>query len=211
MEEKYVIVGILTRDFPNTDMYLTGTINSLLENTNFSKRIEIHVYHNGDYTSPINQTINSFVNKYSDKAMFSFRMGGQYRGVEYGIDMINEWTQNHTYCVLLEGEWVTIPENKDWLNNSLKFMEENEVDQLLLYPYEDDNDNIERDENGFVFLKEFKYTNKPHIRRNKSFFDNGIFPLQEYNGETKPLKSAWLKDETMIPCEDFLKRMNYKI
>lgn len=209
MEEKYVIINILTRDCLNDDMYFTGTVNSFLENTNFDEKINIHVYHNGNYESVISKTVNSFVEKHYDKALFSVRLGGENRGIEFGVDTSNEWVGEYKYCLFTEGEWITITENKNWLNDSLKFMEENQIDQLILHPYDCNEEDIEKEKNGYVFLKEFKHTNKPHIRKNKAFYDNGVFPLQEYDGKTKQLKSAWLKNETMIPCEDFLNRMKY--
>jgi len=203
MEEKYVIVSILTRDCTNDDMYFTGTINSFLENTNFPEKINIHVYHNGNYSSVISQTVNSFVEKHYDKALFSVRLGGENRGIEYGMDTINEWTSEYKYCVFLEGEWITISENKDWLIEALNLMDNEDLDQLRLSPYEE-TQNVERDENGVVFLKDFTHTTKPHIHRNKTYIENGVFPIQEYKGEPKPLKSAWLKADIMMTCKDFL-------
>ena len=206
MEEKYFILSVLTKDCKNDEMYFNGTINSFLENTEFSQKIPIHIYHNGSYRSPIIESISEFALK-SQNALFSFRVGDSYRGTEFGVDTGNEWAGDYKYCLFLEAEWVTITENKNWLIDSLKFMDDNDLDQLLLYPYESDNENIERDDSGFAFLKEFNYTNKPHIRRNKTFFDNGIFPLEQYNGEPKSLKSAWVIPETMINCKVFLDRM----
>lgn len=37
----------------------------------------------------------------------------------------------------------------------------------------------------YRFINNANYTNNPQIRRNKRFYDIGIFPLPEYNNETK--------------------------
>ena len=119
MEEKKFIVTILSKDIQNGDVYFNGTINSFLDNTNFPQKIHIHIYHNGSYSSPIVQSISDFVLKWQDKAQFSFRVGGEDRGIKFGIDTINEWAGEYKYSLFLSAKWMTLPENKDWLIDSL--------------------------------------------------------------------------------------------
>jgi hypothetical protein len=244
MEEKYFTIGTLTHDANMRSEYLENTVNTFLENTNFPERIHWHFYHNGRSDSPVVKVISDLVEKWQDKVVFSFRVGGVNMGVGYGINKVNEWTKDYKYCLFLEGDWITLGEkftnqDKDWLIRSLELMEKENLDQIQLRRYLNDvddrqfglgywtkQDNIEKVENGYVFLKEREYSNNPHIHRNETFFEAGIFPMQEFLEEDgsptevkhsknwgqaevvaeplgKKLKSAWLKGGLMVHCDHF--------
>ena len=244
MEEKYFTVATLTHDAELRNTYLETTVDTFLKNTNFPERIHWHFYHNGVFDSPVIDSINNLIKKWQDKVLFSFRVGDENMGVGYGINRINEYVQDYKYCLFLEGDWITLPEeftnqDKDWLVRSLDLMERKNLDQIQLRKYLNDVDNrqfglgywivennVEKVEDGYVFLKEREYTNNPHIRRNKSFFDVGIFPMQEFLDEKgdptelkssthwgqaeiqalplgKQLNSAWLQGGNMVHCDHF--------
>jgi len=244
MEEKYFTIATLTHDGEMRHKYFETTVDTFLKNTNFPERIHWHFYHNGIFNSPIIESISNFVEKYQDRVVFSFRVGGKNMGVGYGINRINEYVQDYKYCLFLEGDWITLPkkfsnQDKDWLIRSLDLMEKENLDQIQLRKYLNDVDdrqfglgywtnenNVEKVENGYVFLKEREYTNNPHIHRTKSFFDVGIFPMQEFLDEEgdptelkkcknwgqaelvaeplgKQLKSAWLQGGKMVHCDHF--------
>ena len=244
MEEKYFTIATLTHDGDKRLEYLNDTVGTFLENTDFPERINWHFYHNGEYDSPIVKKISDLVLAFGDRVSFSMRVGGKNMGVGYGINKINEWTEDFKYCLFLEGDWITLPEDftnqdKNWLIRLLELMDKENLDQLQLRKYLNDvddrqfglgywtkQDNIEKVENGYVFLKEREYTNNPHIHRNKTLFDVGIFPMQEFLDENgrptelknsknwgqaelvaeplgKQLKSAWLKGGIMVHCDHF--------
>jgi hypothetical protein len=244
MEEKYFIIATLTHDDLMRAEYLENTIGTFLENTEFPSLIRWHIFHNGKYDSPVVNKFKELVMLFGGRVSFSIDVGGKNMGVGYGINKINEWTKDYKYCLFLEGDWITLSEDftkqdKNWLTRSLGLMDRENLDQIQLRRYLNDVDdrqfglgywikesNVEKVENGFVFLKEREYTNNPHIRRNKTFFEAGIFPMQEFvdedgtptelkNGKNwgqaelvaeplgKNLKSAWLKGGLMVHCDHF--------
>ena len=117
--------------------------------------------------------------------------------------------------------------------------EKDNIEQVQLRKYLNDVDdrqfglgywtnerNVEKTENGYVYLKEREYTNNPHIRNNQSSINKGVFPLQEFYDEDgnptelktstqwgqaevkaeglgKQLKSVWLKGGIMVHCDHF--------
>ena len=244
MEEKYFTIGTLTHDGDMRLEYLENTVGTFLDNTDYPGRIPWHFYHNGRHISPIMEKINELSMEFRDRVQFSIRSGGVNMGVGYGINRINEWTQDYKYCLFLEGDWITLPkqytnQDKNWLIRSLELMDKENLDQIQLRKYLNDVDdrqfglgywtnekNVEKVVNGYVFLKEREYSNNPHIHRNSTFFEAGIFPMQEFLDEEgrptelkhsknwgqaelvaeplgKKLKSAWLKGGIMVHCDHF--------
>ncbi len=244
MEEKYFTIATLTHDGDMRSEYFENTVGTFLDNTNYNGKLHWYIYHNGKYDSPIVHKLNDLISEFSDRVQFSIRVGNKNMGVGYGINRINEWAQDYKYCLFLEGDWITLPQDftnqdKDWLIRSLELMDKENLDQLQLRRYLNDVDdrqfglgywtnerNVEKVENGYVFLKEREYTNNPHIHRNSSFFEVGIFPMQEFLDEDgrptelkhsknwgqaelvaeplgKQLKSAWLKGGIMVHCDQF--------
>jgi hypothetical protein len=201
MEEKYFTVATLTHDGDKRLEYLNDTVGTFLENTDFPGKIHWHFYHNGENNSPIVGKISELVSVFGERVYFSMRVGGKNMGVGYGINKINEWTQDYKYCLFLEGDWVTLSEDftkqdKNWLIRSLELMDKENLDQIQLRRYLNDVDdrqfgfgywtkesNVEKVEDSYVFLKEREYTNNPHIHRNETFFKAGIFPMQEFLDE----------------------------
>lgn len=241
---KRFAIGTLTHDDIKRDEYLGNTIVSFLDSIDYPERIDWFIYHNGSIDSPIFDVIETVSHDYIDKVKFSFRCGMVNNGVGYGINQLNTYLKDYQYSLFLEGDWLTLPQNisgknKNWLVDSLDLMDKENLDQIQLRRYLNDVDdrqfglgywtnerNVEKIEDGYVFLKEREYTNNPHIRRNQTYFDLGIFPLQEFfdeegnptelktsthwgqaevkaEGLGKQLKSAWLKGGIMVHCDHF--------
>jgi len=237
-------IGTLTHDDIKRDEYLEITINTFLENTNLPEKTIWYIFHNGRLDSPIIESIRKMAEKWKNKVSFFPISEDKNYGVGVGINKLNEWLKFSKYSLFLEGDWITMPkeftnQDKDWLIRSLDLMEKENLDQIQLRKYLNDVDdrqfglgywtnenNVEKVENGYVFLKEREYTNNPHIHRTKSFFDVGIFPMQEFLDEEgdptelkkcknwgqaelvaeplgKQLKSAWLQGGKMVHCDHF--------
>ena len=229
-------IATLTHSAPNRDKFLRLTIKTFFENTALPK-IEWYIHCNGMDQSIID-VVHEAKELYSDRATFHFTIS-ENKGVGYGINCLNEQTIQYEYTLFLEGDWITIPTDKNWLNGCLNYMESDDlVDQILLRRYLHDvddrqfgfgywirKDNITLIENQFLKLKKKEYTNNPHIRRNKRFYEVGIFPLEEFiiDGQPTELKgeanwgqaelkaeplgyklhSVYLMMGTMVHCDHF--------
>lgn len=247
--EKHFAIGTLTHKGDNRIDYLHQTVYYFLENTNLPKDIKIHWYfvYNGEIQDDeffefFDKNIVILNEKYP--VDFSLRCLGRNYGPGIGINAINEYLKEYKYSLFLEGDWLTLDHkftahDKDWLINCLDLMEKENLDQIQLRKYQHDVDNrqygmdfwvrqsnIIKEENGLIYLKEREYTNNPHIRRNQSYYDAKIFPLDEVLDENgnplelkgnpewgraeilaeskgKVLKSAWLKGGVMVHLDHF--------
>lgn len=163
-----------------------------------------------------------------------------------GINRLNELSKGYEYSLFLEGDWVTLPNyisgfSDDWINNSIKLLEEHpHIDQVQFRRYLNDaddrtygfsewiqRDNIEQSiDNGdkFYVLKNREYVNTPTLRRMSSYYNKGIFPLDEFwdengnptevkgnpnwgmaeiNASQKPLTGAWLEFGNFVHYENW--------
>lgn len=200
MENKFCI-STLTHSAPNRDKFLRLTIKTFLENTSLPK-VEWYIHCNG-FDQSIVDVVEEAKQLYSDKIVFHFTQS-ENNGVGFGINRLNEQTEQYEYVLFLEGDWITIPTDENWLNTCLSYMDSNSgVDQILLRRYLHDvddrqfgfgywirEDNINFINEPFLHLKKKEYTNNPYIRRNKRFYEAEIFPLQEFiiDGQPTELK-----------------------
>jgi hypothetical protein len=237
-------IGTLTHDDIKRDEYLEQTINSFLENTNIPEDTIWYIFHNGSFDSPVINAVRRMTEKWGDKVHFMLFCEDKNYGVGAGINKLNDWLKLSQYSLFLEGDWITLPElisgcDKNWLVDALHWMVYENIEQVQLRKYLNDVDdrqfglgywtnehNVERVEGDFVHLKQREYTNNPHIRNNKAYFDKGIFPLQEFYDEDgnptelktsthwgqaeiasqnkgNQLKSVWLKGGLMVHCDHF--------
>ena len=237
-------IGTLTHDDIKRDKYLEITINTFLENTNLPENTNWYIFHNGQSDSPVIEIVKKMTEKWNNKVQFMLFCENKNYGVGVGINKLNEYLKLTHYSLFLEGDWLTMSQeftncDKNWLVDALHWMVYEKIEQVQLRKYLNDVDdrqfglgywtnehNVERIEGDFVYLKEREYTNNPHIRNNKAYFDKGIFPLQEFydeNGEPtelktstqwgqaevkaeglgKQLKSVWLKGGIMVHCDHF--------
>ena len=237
-------IGTLTHDDIKRDKYLEITINTFLENTNLPENTNWYIFHNGQSDSPVIEIVKKMTEKWNNKVQFMLFCENKNYGVGVGINKLNEYLKLTHYSLFLEGDWLTMSQeftncDKNWLVDALHWMVYEKIEQVQLRKYLNDVDdrqfglgywtnehNVKRIEGDFVYLKEREYTNNPHIRNNKAYFDKGIFPLQEFydeNGEPtelktstqwgqaevkaeglgKQLKSVWLKGGIMVHCDHF--------
>lgn len=245
--ENYFAIGTLTYKGDNRLDYLHQTIHYFLENTNLPKgeKINWFIVHNGSiFDEVIDKIYKEFSPLYSDKVIFTINSTEKNYGPGIGINRVNNLLKEYKYSLFLEDDWLTLDHkftvhNKDWLINCLDLMEKENLDQIQLRKYQHDVDNrqygmdfwvrqsnIIKEENGLIYLKEREYTNNPHIRRNQSYYDANIFPLDEVLDENgnplelkgnpewgraeilaeskgKVLKSAWLKGGVMVHLDHF--------
>lgn len=163
-----------------------------------------------------------------------------------GINRLNELSKGYEYSLFLEGDWVTIPNyisgfSDEWLINSIKLLETYpHINQVQFRRYLNDADdraygfsdwiqkeNIENIiDNGdkFYLLKNREYVNTPTLRRMSTYYEKGIFPLDEFydengnptevkgnsdwgmaeiNASKKPLTGAWLEFGNFVHFENW--------
>ena len=244
--EKHFAIGTLTHKGEKRNDYFVQTVHFFMLNTNIpgDEKINWHIMYNGAYDDEFVKAVQFLVGEYSDKIVFHIHTTDKNLGVGVGINRLNEWLKNYKYILFLEGDWIALDHkftahDKDWLINCLDLMEKENLDQIQLRKYQHDIDNrqygldfwikpanVIKEENGLVYLKEREYTNNPHIRRNQSYYNAGIFPLDEFLDENgnplelkgnpewgraeilaeskgKILKSAWLKGGIMVHLDHF--------
>lgn len=163
-----------------------------------------------------------------------------------GINRLNELSKNYEYSLFLEGDWVTVPNNisgasNHWIQNSIKLLKEYpHIDQVQFRRYLNDADDraygfsdwIVREnvegvvDNGdtFYLLKNRQYVNTPTLRRMSTYYDKGIFPLDEFydehgnptefkghenwgwaeiNAASKEMTGAWLEFGNFVHFENW--------
>jgi hypothetical protein len=202
-------IQTLTHNAHNRGSFLTDTVTSFMNNTkipdivkNNNGKLDWFIRVN-ETNDEINNSLNYLVNKYSDSINFIINIGDNV-GVGAGINFLNKLTSDYEYVLLLEGDWACddasgISDN--WLQVSLQLLDNNpDMHQIFLRRYTSDSedrqhgmsewilpDNVidEFDIIGikFIKLKKHCYTNNPTIRRLKTYFDIGVFPLKEYYDE----------------------------
>lgn len=208
---KKFCISTLTHNDVNRDLYLELTITNFLENT-IIENIDWYILINGK-SDLIEEKLKILIEKYKNINFITIKSDINL-GVGTGINLLNTYTENYEYVLFIEGDWLLLDEkstnfNKNWLNECLIFLEtNNDIDQIYLRKYLNDiddrqfgygywikNENILKIENDFLFLKEKDYTNNPTLRRNKSFYELNIFPLNEYFDEdNNPTEIKGLRD-----------------
>lgn len=200
---KKFCITTLTHDAPGRKELLKNTIKLFLDNTegNFDWKIVINSS-NKDWKNLTQELINT----YSNRVNFYIYHSPTNLGPGGGINKLNEYCKSYEYTLFLEGDWYHTSQQstklpKNWIQLLLQYLDANqEVDQVILRKYIDDIDdrmygfgywisqnNVKQVEEyeglKLIHLLEKKYTNNPVIRRNQSFYDHNIFPLEEYIGE----------------------------
>jgi len=202
----------LTHESHNRPIYLKDTIESFLNNTEYDQIIDWFIYINK--TNQEFVTIcNELIDKYKGRVDFKVVHSNINNGVGYGINRLNDLSIDYEYSLFLEGDWRCMSSDvsgqpKTWLKTSLELLDENQdTDAVFLRRYINDYESRSTGifgtysvENCKIQLKDGLkyfivpinlYTNNPLIRRNKYFYDNKTFPLQEFfdsNGNPTELK-----------------------
>lgn len=196
-------ISTLTHNDIHRDVYLKKTIDSFIKNTDFIGPIDWYIHCNGK-NELINEVIKECIEKYHDLINFKYTYSENNMGVGVGINYLNNLIKDYEYVLFLEGDWICLPSEVsghiDWLNDCLNYLDNNKhISQVLLRRYISDLDdrqygfgywikesnvkNIIQLKNQYIELIKKEYTNNPHLRRNKDFFDYGIYPLKEFYNE----------------------------
>lgn len=168
---------------------------------NSNNKVDWYVRLNG-HSLEIENTLRNLNDVYKHSIDWHVDVG-QNIGVGAGINYLNKMCSEYEYNLFLEGDWIcldpevaNIPSN--WLQTSLNLLEEHPtIGQVFLRRHVSDKEDrqygmhdwflhnknpkiVVRDNVEFVQLKHGRYTNNPVLRRQKDFFNVGIFPLNEY-------------------------------
>lgn len=202
----------LTHESINRPEYLKNTINSFLDNTEYDGIIDWFIYINKTNQEFIS-ICNNLIDQHKNRVDFKIIHSNVNNGVGYGINRLNELSINYEYSLFLEGDWMCLSSEisgqpNTWLKTSIQLLDENtDTDAVFLRRYMNDyesrstgifssycvkNSKVLVKDNLKYFISPVKvYTNNPLIRRNKYFYDNKTFPLQEFfdvNGNPTELK-----------------------
>ena len=209
---KKFCVLTLTHESNNRPEYLKDTVNSFLDNTEFDEVIDWFIYINK--TNPEFISIcNELIDQYKHRVDFKIVHSNVNNGVGYGINRLNELSINYEYSLFLEGDWKCMTSEisgqpNTWLKTSIELLDQNtDTDAVFLRRYINDYESRSTGIFSYYCVKNTEvlvndglkyfispvnvYTNNPLIRRNKYFYDNKTFPLQEFfdvNGNPTELK-----------------------
>lgn len=222
---KKVCIATLTHPAENREIFLDATVRSFVEATNFEK-LDWYILVNGE-SQLLRDTCINLENEFKNRINFYFTFSDKNLGVGAGINAVNKQTVEYEYVYFLEGDWITLPSDisgfpKDWFNNTVEYFDSNQdIDQVLLRKYLNDLDdrqygygywitkaNVSKIEQvkdmTLLHLVKKEYTNNPVFRRNKTFYDAGIFPLNEFfneNGEAEEVKGGKSWGQAEIQAE----------
>jgi hypothetical protein len=210
---KKFCIATLTHDAPQRANFLQLTVESLMSSTSVPS-VDWYVHSNGKNTEIVN-TVDTLKTQYPS-VNFIFTYSDKNMGVGAGINALNSHLLDYEYVLFLEGDWITLPEHisghTDWINSCIQYLDTNtNIDQILLRRYISDVDDrqygygywinennikkINTTNNIFLDLVKKEYTNNPHIRRNKKYYEVGIFPLNEfYDEDGNPTELKHMKD-----------------
>ena len=207
MNNKFCI-ATLTHDALNRDKFLKQTIESFINHTSIPS-IDWYIAINGSNQSWVE--LSEELKQQYPQINFTFLFNEQNLGPGGGINSVNKLVEHYEYVFFLEADWLCLPKSisnidKNWFNTCIQYLDSNQnIDQILLRRYLHDVDDRQFGYNywfsndggfgikqnnilnniKFIDLIKKEYTNNPVIRRNKRFYDVGIFPLNEYNDEIK--------------------------
>lgn len=225
----------LTHESNNRPEYLKDTINSFLDNTEYDEIIDWFIYINKTNSEFIS-TCNQLIDQYKNRVDFKIVHSNVNNGVGYGINRLNELSIDYEYSLFLEGDWrcmtfETSGQPNTWLKTGIELLDQNiDTEAVFLRRYMSDyesrstgifgrywvdNTKVELKNGVKYFIAPTNiYTNNPLIRRNKCFYDNKIFPLQEFldsDGNPTELKINNIIYENWGQAEIQAQPMNKKI
>jgi hypothetical protein len=206
-----ICISTLTHNAPDRAASLKRTIISFMDaNPNFNG--DWCLYFNS-YNQDLLNVTDELFNKYTN-VTWKLEISEKNLGVGAGINRLNLMTKDFEYVLFLEGDWTTLPEKisevkPNWINRLVNlFDRDKSLDQMILRRYQNDVDDRQfgysywLKESNLLEEKSFKdltywvlsqkeYTNNPVFRRNKRFYETGIFPLPEFfdeNGDAIEIK-----------------------
>lgn len=239
-------ITTLTHNAPGREEALKATISSIMEDYTGSK-FEWFIVVNVS-NKDIDSVIEWAISEYSDSVKFNIHINQSNKGPGHGINQLNELSSAYEYQLFIEGDWLLVP-NKitgagDWILNSVKLLDQNkDIDQIHYRRYLDDLDDrqygfsywtapdniVDKIDNGtsFLVLKNREYTNNPSMRRMSKFYNENVFPLDEFDNEVKgdpmwgqaelramgktrkSLNAAWLEFGNFLHYEDWQYKQNW--
>lgn len=206
-----ICISTLTHNSPDRADSLRRTITSFMDaNPDFDG--DWCMFFNS-YNQDLLDATDELFNKYSNVS-WHLELSEKNLGVGAGINRLNAMTENFEYVLFLEGDWTTLPEKiskvkPNWINRLIDLFDQDKtLDQMVLRRYQNDTDDrqfgysywlkedILLEEKTFTDLAYWvlarkEYTNNPVFRRNKRFYETGIFPLPEFfddNGDAIEIK-----------------------
>lgn len=192
-------IASLTHDAEGRAEALYLTYLSFYNNTNWEGGLQVKLFLNG-VNEKLGEAIRKIENLNTKEKYFDLEVifSDENLGCSTGLNMINNITyvQNYKYVLFLEGDWICLQNDKNWLNDSLQYLEEHtDIDLIYLRIFESsykvrhhgstwafEPNTLVKD--TFRPIYDVRYTNNPCIRRNYEFYEKGILPLNEYTGET---------------------------
>ena len=127
-------------------------------------------------------------------------------GVNHSLALVREFE----YAIHLESDWHHLPESesgvdKMWLHRALKWMKQGKCDYLYLRRMVNDRemmmhwwsqwfDKVVEEEDDYLSVPTFWWSNNPALRRNEALYRAGILPMKEIENETKASPN-WTKSE----------------
>lgn len=121
-------VTLLTCNNRNTT---EKVIRSFINNTNFDD-LDFYVYAQGctdEYISELKSIVHPSINKIN----FHWIIKKENKGLTYALNELNEAVKDYEYSLFLEDDWICVTENKEWMNDSITFLETNkDVSTLFL-------------------------------------------------------------------------------
>ncbi len=198
--EKFAISTLTSR---NKIGFLTDLVNSMEGLPKFPW----YIYSNGSDEKQEQFLKSPFI---TDRCIVKF--GQENKGVGYGINQAAEMVKHYKYTLFIEDDWYHLPVGLtgykiSWLYDCIDYLDENpDVDGIVLRKYiwrsevsmhnhhlafNSETDKIIKYQGIKIITTNFDYANSPHIRRNKSCYEKGIFPQIEHPEETKPVGANW--------------------
>jgi len=163
--------------------------------------LDWHIYSNG--SSPEQEEyLNYLHSEWFGPGLFQFniRFGKENGGVGYGVNRAADMVKDYEFVLYLEDDWFHLPKEltdvtNDWLPKAINLFDKfPNLDLLLLRRYlyrsEADHHGFSRhfDSENFneidfqglrILSSDFDYCNTPHLRRNKSLYDKGVYPVNQ--------------------------------
>lgn len=220
-------IATLSHDARYRAEYLERTIVSFLDaNPDFNG--DWYIFFNS-YNQDLLDLTDLLFNKYSNVS-WHLELSEKNLGVGAGINRLNKMVEHYEYVLFLEGDWTCLPQkisglSPNWINELIECMEDSDLDQMVLRRYLNDTDDrqfgysywlkedILLEEKNYKsitywILSKKEYTNNPVIRRNRRFYETGIFPLSEFfnaNGDAVEVKGNpnWGRAEIEKEAEGF--------
>lgn len=202
--DKNLAIAFLVHDEVDSAHCALATLNRLFKCTDIPYGTDFYVVING-HNDDVEDVINLFVRAYEPQVNFIIHQFEENTGCSSGVNHLANLTKDYKYTLFLERDWILLGDTpRTWLKSAIKYLDATEVDMVYLrrltssletrqyYGVDAFTVDSKYEYEGFKGRHTSMriYTNNPHLRRNKKFFDEGVLPLPEVKSETK-LNPNW--------------------